>query len=148
MARHVFFSFHYQRDIFRVNQIRSIPNIIPEAAAGFRDSSLWEESKKKGDSAIHKMIDAALIGTSVTVVCIGAATAGRRFIDYEIRQSIARGNGILGIKIHNLIGHNKLQDTAGAVPQLLANNSFPVYTYTGHVDLAGWIERAAIMAGR
>ncbi len=27
MARRVFFSFHYQRDIFRVNQIRKITQI-------------------------------------------------------------------------------------------------------------------------
>ena len=35
MARTVFFSFHYQRDIWRVNQVRSIPNITGNAAAGF-----------------------------------------------------------------------------------------------------------------
>ena len=27
MARRVFFSFHYQRDIWRVNQIRDTPNV-------------------------------------------------------------------------------------------------------------------------
>ena len=35
MARRTFFSFHYQRDIWRVNQIRNIPNITGCAAAGF-----------------------------------------------------------------------------------------------------------------
>jgi hypothetical protein len=77
MARHVFFSFHYQQDIFRVNQIRNLPEIIEESAAGFKDKSLWEESKQKGDAAIKKLIDAGLTGTSVTVVCIGSATAGQ-----------------------------------------------------------------------
>ena len=48
MARTVFFSFHYQRDIWRVNQVRNIPNITGVAAAGFKDASLWEEAKKKG----------------------------------------------------------------------------------------------------
>ncbi len=28
MARHVFFSFHYQQDIVRVNQIRNLPEIL------------------------------------------------------------------------------------------------------------------------
>ena len=102
MARHVFFSFHYQRDIVRVNQIRNLPEIVDESAAGFKDSSLWEEAKKKSDDAVKKLIDDGLIGTSVTVVCIGNKTAGRKFINYEIQKSIDRGNGILGVQIHHL----------------------------------------------
>ena len=56
MARRVFFSFHYQRDIWRVNQIRSIPNVTGCSAAGFQDASIWEDAKKKGDDAIKKLI--------------------------------------------------------------------------------------------
>ena len=52
-VRRVFFSFHYQRDIWRVNQIRSMPNIVGCAAAGFQDASLWEEAKKKSDDAVN-----------------------------------------------------------------------------------------------
>ena len=84
MARRVFFSFHYQRDIWRVNQIRNIGEIVGTAAVGFHDASLWEEAKKKGDTAIKKMIDDALLNTSVTVVCIGAASAGRKYIDSQV----------------------------------------------------------------
>lgn len=148
MPRHVFFSFHYQRDIFRVNQIRSLPNIMGESAAGFRDSSLWENAKQKGDDVIKRMIDNGLNGTSVTVVCIGAATAGRKFINYEINESIRRGNGILGVRIHNLIGHDGRQDVPGQIPPLLTAIGAPVYLYTSNNDLGGWIERAAILARR
>ena len=84
MARRVFFSFHYQRDIWRVNQIRNLDQIVGTAAAGFTDASLWEEAKKKGDAVIKKMIDDALYNTSVTIVCIGSQTAGRKYINYEI----------------------------------------------------------------
>src|SRR3989338_6130161 len=102
MARRVFFSFHYQRDIWRVNQIRNMPNIPGAAAAGFQDASLWEEAKNKGEAAIKKLINDGLQNTSVTVVLIGAMTAGRQYINYEIEQSIARGNGLVGIQIHHL----------------------------------------------
>ena len=51
MARRTFFSFHYKH-IWKVNQIRSMPNITGTAAAGFQDASLWEESKKKGKKQI------------------------------------------------------------------------------------------------
>ena len=47
MARRVFFSFHYDRDIWRVNQIRNIGEIVGTSAAGFHDASLWEEAKTK-----------------------------------------------------------------------------------------------------
>ena len=98
MARRVFFSFHYQKDIWRTNVVRNSNVVEGAAAAGFQDASLWEEAKKKGDAAIKKMINLnALEGTSVTVVLIGAETAQRTYVTYEIEQSIAKGNGLLGI---------------------------------------------------
>lgn len=148
MARNVFFSFHYQNDVFRVNQIRSIPNIIAESAAGFRDGSLWEEAKRKGDAAIQGMIDRALIGTSVTVVCIGSGTAGRKYINYEIRESLKRRNGVIGLRINHLTGHNRQTDLPGLVPPLLTQSSVPIYNYTDHRSLGEWIERAASSVGR
>ena len=116
MARRTFFSFHYQRDILRVNQIRNIPNITGCSAAGFQDASLWEEAKKKGDSAIKNLIDEGLKNTSVTVVFIGGKTAGRKYINYEIDQSIKRGNGIVGIQIHELKDSNGDKDSVGNIP--------------------------------
>src|SRR5271169_7016882 len=91
MARKVFFSFHYERDIWRTNVVRNSGIVEGTAAAGFHDASLWEEAKKKGDADVKKLIDNALLGTSVTVVLIGAQTSQRKFVDYEIEKSIARG---------------------------------------------------------
>lgn len=148
MSRRVFFSFHYQRDIFRVNQIRSLPNVLGSAAAGFTDASLWEATKRQGDAAIKRLIDGGLLNTSVTMVCIGAATAGRTYVNYEIAESAKRGNGLLGLRINHLIGHDRSRDALGAVPALLTAHGAPVYTYTNSTDLAGWIEKAAKAAGR
>lgn len=148
MPRHVFFSFHYARDIFRVNQIRNLPEIVEAAAAGFRDKSLWEESKSKGDEVIKKLIDSALLGTSVSVICIGSETAGRKYINYEIQQSIARKNGILGLKIHHLSVPREGTSAEGAVPALLTKGGFPIYRYKDHASLKYWIETAAKAVGR
>lgn len=149
MARSVFFSFHYQRDVFRVNQIRNIPNITGVAAAGFRDASLWEDAKRRGDAAVKPLIDDALNGTTVTVVCIGYKTAGRTYINYEIDQSMARRNGILGIQInHLLVGPNRETDPVGDTPYKLSANGYSVYKYTNVNDLARWIEKAATDAGK
>jgi hypothetical protein len=148
MARRVFFSFHYQRDIWRVNQIRNIGEIVGTAAAGFHDASLWEESKKKGDATIMAMIDEALKNTSVTVVCIGGATAGRKFINYEINQSIARGNGLVGLQINELKDRHGQTDTVGSTPAALTKAGITVYKYVDHARLKTRIEEAAAAAGK
>ncbi len=153
MARRVFFSFHYQRDIVRVNQIRNLPEIIEDSAAGFEDSSLWEEAKRKSDDAVKKMIDYGLIGTTVTVVCIGNKTAGRKFINYEIQKSIDRGNGILGLQIHHLKNFAGETDSAGEIPtllkpSLLRDHDYPIYKYVDHTKLKAWIDAAAKAAGK
>ena len=41
------------------------------------------------------------------MVLIGAETANRPWVKYEIEQSIARKNGLLGIYIHRLKDLNK-----------------------------------------
>ena len=148
MARRVFFSFHYQRDIFRVNQIRSMPNITGCSAAGFQDASLWEDAEKKGEAAIKKLIDDGLNNTSVTVVCIGEKTAGRKYINYEIQKSIDRGNGLVGVQIHHLKDHNQNTDNPGEIPAKLKNGGYKSYKYVDKDKLATWIEAAAKDAGK
>lgn len=148
MTRNVFFSFHYGRDIWRVNQIRNIPKIQGAAAAGFKDSSLWEEAKKKGEAEIKRMIDKALENTSVTVVCIGYKTAGRKYINYEISQSLKRGNGLLGIQIHHLKNQNSETDPAGSSPKGIEENKYKIYKYVDVERLAKRIEEAASIAGK
>jgi hypothetical protein len=129
-----------------VNQIRNLDEIVGVAAAGFSDSSLWEEAKKKDPDAIKRMIDKALEGTSVTVVFIGAQTAGRQFINYEIEQSIKRGNGLVGVQIHHLKDKGGNTDSVGITPAKLT--AYKIYKYTNAADLKKWIEEAAKAAGK
>ena len=146
MARRVFFSFHYQRDIWRVNQIRNIPKIISVAAAGFQDASIWEEAKKKSDEAIKRLIDKGLENTSVTVVCIGAKTAGRRYINYEIAKSLERSNGLVGIQIHHLENESGETDSPGKTPPQIEKADFKVYKYVDYEKLSKRIEEAKEIA--
>jgi hypothetical protein len=141
MARKVFFSFHYQRDLWRVNVVRNSTIVEGVAAAGFSDASLWEEVKKKGDAAIKSLIDEALDGTSATVVLIGAETANRKYVTYEIEQTIARGKGLLGVKIHNIKDSNGNSDYPGAVPAALTAANAPIYTYE-YGKLGEWVDAA------
>ena len=147
MARRTFFSFHYKH-VWKVNQIRNIPNVLPTAAAGFQDASLWEESKKKGSAEIKKLIDEGLKNTSVTVVLVTRGTKDRTYIDYEINQSLNRGNGLVAVQIHHLKDSNCDTGSPGAIPSQIETNGFKAYKYTNAAALSNWIEEAAKIAGK
>jgi hypothetical protein len=141
MARKVFFSFHYERDLWRVNVVRNSGMVEGVSAAGFHDQSLWEETKRRGDEAVKKLIDDGLSGTSVTVVLIGAETANRKYVSYEIEKSSAGGSGLLGIRIHNVKDRDGRTDFAGPVPAALAKAGAPVYVWE-YGKLGEWVEKA------
>jgi hypothetical protein len=140
MARKVFFSFHYA-DIWRANVVRNSGTIEGYAVAGFHDASLWEETRKKGEAAVHHLIDAGLEGTSVTVVLIGAETANRQWLSYEIERSIARNNGLFGIRIEAIKDQYGKTGVSGPVPKLLSKAGAPVYAWE-YGKLALWVEAA------
>jgi hypothetical protein len=159
MARRVFFSFHYERDVWRAGQVRNSWVTKDREDAGFWDSASWEEVKKKGNDAIEKWIDDQLKGTSVTVVLIGAETSKREYVGYEITQSHKKGNGMLGIYVHNMKDSDKKTDTKGANPfdNWTFNDSdgnvvtYPTYDWVnddGYNKMADWIEAAAKKAGK
>lgn len=102
MPRKVFYSFHYKPDSWRVSKIRNIGAIEENRPASDND---WESIK--GDSAkIERWIKNQLFGRSCTVVLIGENTAGRKWINYEIKESWNKGMGVLGIHVHNITDHN------------------------------------------
>lgn len=143
----MFFSFDYHY-VWKVNQIRSMPNITGTAAAGFQDASLWEAAKKQSDRAIKAMIDRALVNTSVTVICVTYGTANRKFINYEIDKSIEKNNGLVAVQIHHLKDQNGNTGSPGAIPSQIEANEFKAYKYSNKEALARWIENAAKAVGR
>lgn len=146
-GRRVFFSFHYEKDIWRASNVRNSGTIDAKARAGFSDASLWEKAKKQGDREIRRMISTGLEGTSVTVVLIGTETANRPWVDHEIRESIERGNGLLGIRIHGIKDQDGRKSSRGSVPDALLEGNYPVHDWD-RAQVGKWIERAAIDAGK
>lgn len=164
MARSVFTSFHYQRDIFRVNVVRN--QYLCKGgynAAGYWDHSLWEETKQKGDAAVRTLINSGLTGSTVTVVLIGAQTANRKWVNYELEESHRRVMGIFGIYIHGISdpksgtdyqGQNPLSSVTGISPKgstVVLSSLYPVYDWNihdGYKNYGAWVEAAARAAGR
>jgi len=129
MARRVYFAFHFERDIWRVNQVRNANVVAGPDLAGFFDHSEYEEAKKKGDEEIKRLIRAKLNNTTVTVVLIGTETAYRPYVRYEIEQSIARKNGLLGVYIHHLQNKDGNTSDRGPKPTVPAGTEFPAYDW-------------------
>ena len=130
MARRVYFAFDY-KDVFAVNQIRRSGQFTSVAVAGFSDASQWEKLKRRSPEAIRRAIRESLRRTSVTVVCVGARTARRRWVKYELRASAARGNGLLGIYLPGRSGYPKPIELGDA----------PLYQWNP-ARLPQWIEDA------
>jgi antiphage defense system Thoeris ThsB-like protein len=103
MARTVYFGFHYQRDIFRVQQVKQ--HYVTKGnytAAGYFDGSLEEKAKTEGVDAVKRLIDNGLSGCTVLSVLMGKETSTRHWVYYEIFRSIEAGMGVFGIQIHKL----------------------------------------------
>lgn len=146
MARKVFFSFKYE-DVSRAMVVRNSWVTQGKNAAGFIDKAEFEEVKRKGDQAIKNWIDKQLDGTSVTVVLVGEKTCDSRWVKYEIKKSIERGNGLIGIdisKIKDLQG--KTTERCGEIP---SGYSFYLWNNDkGYENMGDWIEQAAKDAGK
>lgn len=142
-GRRTFFSFHFQRDIWRANVVRNANKVDAVARVPYFDASLWEKAKRQGDAAIKAMIDTALRNTSVTVVLIGAETASRPYVKYEIQRSIERGNGLLGVRIHGIEDQSGKTDLPGALPAGVGT------VVAWNRDTFGQaVEKAAVAAGK
>ena len=113
MARRGFYSFYYKEDSQRAAQVRNMGMVDGNTPVSDND---WEKITKGGDAAIEKWIDEQLKGKSCTIVLIGANTAGRKWIKYEIENSWNDGKGVLGIYIHNLKDLSENKSTKGKNP--------------------------------
>jgi len=103
-----------------------------------------------------------MVGTSVTVVLIGAETWQRDYVRYEIQHSHDEGKGLLGVRISDLKDQWGRTDMWGSSPfevlwahGLMGSQPFsqlyPVYDWVwenGYQNIGRWIEEAAVRAGR
>ena len=102
MARRVFFSFHFEHDIFRANQVRMSNVVSGYEKAGFFDESEYEKVKLSDRATIARRLRELLDRTTVTIVLVGRETHTRPWVDFEIEESKKRKNGFLAIYIHHL----------------------------------------------
>lgn len=94
----VFYSFHFDNDVFRVQQIRNMGVIDGNVPVSANE---WEHLKRKGDAAVERWIENMKYKRCV-VVLIGSDTANRPWVQHEIKKAWNDGRGLLGVYVHNL----------------------------------------------
>jgi hypothetical protein len=161
MTRRAFYSFHYQPDNWRAAQVRSMGVIDGNKPASDND---WEDVKAGGDDAIQEWIDEQLKGKTVAIILVGENTAGRKWINYEIKKAWKDKKGVLGIYIHNLKDSDGDQAEKGSNPfskftingvsmDEIVKTYNPPYSSSTNVyshikeNLEDWIEKAIEIRG-
>jgi hypothetical protein len=84
--------------------------------AGFFDALTWGDATMAGPATIRRLLAGALENTSVTCVLIGPETAGRRWVRYEIVESIQRRNLLIGVHISAIPDHARRAVARGKNP--------------------------------
>ncbi len=129
MARKIFYSFHYDNDVFRVQQIRNIGALEDNEPVS---PNAWEEVKKGGDAQIEKWINENMKNRTCVVVLVGEKTSIRPWVRYEIKKAWADGKGVLGIYIHNLKCAKTIKANPFSSGQCSkGNNPFDSFTING-----------------
>lgn len=98
--RKVFFSFHYDLDNWRVNQVRNMGIVEGQRIC---EPNEWEEIKRQGNENIKKWIDDNMEKCDCVIVLIGEKTYERKWVKYEVQRAKKLNKPVFGIFIHILI---------------------------------------------
>lgn len=135
MARRIFISFQHD-DRMKAkgfNLLRWNKNVQYDCVG----RHLLDPVNSKNAKYVREKIKEQLSGTSVTVVLIGKNTATSDWVADEVKWSLEKGNGVLGIKL----------ESGAGVPPALAACGAEIMDWDPH-SFEGAVERAAKWTGR
>jgi hypothetical protein len=112
IKRQVFFSFEYDADAWRANQVRNMG--IVDQSSTFTDND-WEKVKGS-ELTIKRWINSQLKMRSCLIVLIGETTFTRPWVDYEIQKACELEKGIVGVYVHKLKDSDGNQSEKGLNP--------------------------------
>jgi hypothetical protein len=113
MVQKVFYSFYYKEDASRIQQVINMGAIEGQPLL---TGQKWEEIERGGNAAIEKWINDQMRGKDCLVVLIGANTASRPWVKYEIKKAWTDKLGVVGVRIHGLKGLTGFTSSAGRNP--------------------------------
>lgn len=152
--RQIFYSFHFDNDVFRVQQIRNIGALEENKPVSPNE---WEQIKRGGDPAIKRWIEDNLKYKNCLVALIGQETYKRPWVLYEIKKAWDDGKAVLGIYIHNINCMKTGKCSQGLNPFDYVSSQYgnklsslvtcynpPAYDAYNHIknNLESWVETA------
>ena len=111
--RKVFISYHHK------GEQQVVDDFIEEFSEDydvFIDKSLDRASDSEDTEYLNQVCRDAIDGTSVTIVMMGKQTGCRKFVDWEIRHTLYREHGLVGIS------RPALEDSQACLPKRLVGN--------------------------
>lgn len=136
MSQSVFYSFHYELDNWRVQQVMNMGAVSGNAA--FTPQN-WEEVRYKTDAAIENWIHNQMKHTKAVIVLVGAKASERDWVRYEIIKAWNDKRPLLGVRIHGLLDRNRTTSQRGNDPfaNVSLENGSPISDYVTLVDPPG-----------
>ncbi len=125
----IFFSFHYDNDVWRTQIVRHIPQFDRDIEM---KPTEWEEIKKK-PGAVEKWIDEQISSADGVIFLIGSETANRKYCKQEFKVAIEKKKPTCEIFIHKLEDKDGKFSTKGQLISSLYSqvpNSHIVYDKT------------------
>ncbi|MFC7360636.1 TIR domain-containing protein [Nocardioides astragali] len=110
MAKTVFYSFHYKRDVHRVQLVKNINALEGQPVLS---SQAWEQVERGGSKAIQQWIDEQMKYKRAVVVLIGRETASRPWVKYEVQKAWQDKKPLLGVRIHGLSSMGSVDSIGG-----------------------------------
>lgn len=144
MAKSVFYSFHYDRDKYRVHLVRNINALEGQPLL---KSQEWEQVRRKGRRVIEDWIQHQMAHKKAVIVLIGQQTADREWVQYEIDKAWDAKKPLLGVRIHGLSSMGSV-DRPGKNPFISTASGIPVFDPTvtnalGRIDSRATYNRLA-----
>ena len=121
----VFYSFHYEND---VNRVQLIENMGAVKGQPILNAQEWEQVRRGGDKAIEKWINEQMKHKEAVIVLIGRQTASRDWVRYEIKKAWNDERALLGIYIHGLSSMGTI-DTKGVNPFSKVDGVYGIPTF-------------------
>jgi hypothetical protein len=112
MTKTVFYSFHHDRDVHRVQLVRNINALEGQPLLNAQD---WQQVRMRGKQAIENWINEQMAYKKAVIVLVGHETAGRPWIKYEIERAWSIRKPLLGVRIHGLSSFGTV-DSPGTSP--------------------------------
>jgi hypothetical protein len=109
----VFYSFHFERDYWRVQQVMQFGAVEGQPLLNSQD---WEKVKRQGETAIKNWIEKHMKYKQAVVVLVGSQTASRPWVEYEIAKAWNERRPLVGVRIHGLEDASGRTDSSGANP--------------------------------